>query len=103
MSDTTGNQGAPSAQDSINRRAWSRQRQLRAVALSVAAGIGVILLFWIGGRIFGPHAAPLAALLNAEQSYQQAIVSLTQARTNRYADTAALFQALGGSIAPLSH
>ena len=38
------------------------------------------------------------ALLNAEQSYQQAVVSLAQARTNRYADTAALFQALGGSI-----
>ena len=39
------------------------------------------------------------ALINAEQSYQQALISLTQARANRYADTAALFQALGGSIA----
>ncbi|MGC2029125.1 MAG: efflux transporter outer membrane subunit, partial [Steroidobacteraceae bacterium] len=38
------------------------------------------------------------ALLNAEQGYQQAMVSLAQARSNRYADTAALFQALGGSI-----
>ncbi len=38
------------------------------------------------------------ALINAEQSYQLAVVSLAQARTNRYADTAALFQALGGSI-----
>jgi outer membrane protein TolC len=36
------------------------------------------------------------ALLNAEQTYQQAAISLAQARTNRYADTAALFQALGG-------
>ena len=34
--------------------------------------------------------------INAEQTYQQAIVSLVQARANRYADTAALFQALGG-------
>ena len=40
------------------------------------------------------------ALLNAEQTYQQAVISLSQARANRYADTAALFQALGGSIAP---
>jgi NodT family efflux transporter outer membrane factor (OMF) lipoprotein len=40
------------------------------------------------------------ALLNAEQSYQQAMTSLSQARANRYADTAALFQALGGSITP---
>jgi NodT family efflux transporter outer membrane factor (OMF) lipoprotein len=39
------------------------------------------------------------ALVNAEQAYQQALISLTQARANRYADTAALFQALGGSIA----
>jgi len=38
----------------------------------------------------------LVAVLNAEQAYQQAAVSLVQARANRYADTAALFQALGG-------
>ena len=36
------------------------------------------------------------ALLNAEQSYRQAQLALIQARANRYADTAALFQALGG-------
>jgi NodT family efflux transporter outer membrane factor (OMF) lipoprotein len=36
------------------------------------------------------------ALLNAEQSYQQALINLVQAQSNRYADTAALFQALGG-------
>jgi len=35
-------------------------------------------------------------LLSAEQSYQQALLNLVQAETNRYADTAALFQALGG-------
>src|ERR1022692_3439738 len=36
------------------------------------------------------------ALLNAEQSYQQDRINLVQAQANRYADTAALFQALGG-------
>jgi NodT family efflux transporter outer membrane factor (OMF) lipoprotein len=36
------------------------------------------------------------ALLNAEQTYQQAMINLVQALANRYADTAALFQALGG-------
>jgi NodT family efflux transporter outer membrane factor (OMF) lipoprotein len=36
------------------------------------------------------------ALLSAEQTYQQALVNLVQAQSNRYADTAALFQALGG-------
>ena len=36
------------------------------------------------------------ALLSAEQTYQQAVINLVQAQTNRYADTVALFQALGG-------
>ncbi len=36
------------------------------------------------------------ALFSAEQTYQQALTSLVQARANRFADTAALFQALGG-------
>jgi len=35
-------------------------------------------------------------LLNTEQTYQQALLTVVQARANRYADTAALFQALGG-------
>jgi len=36
------------------------------------------------------------ALLNAEQAYRQAVIARVQAQANRYADTAALFQALGG-------
>lgn len=36
------------------------------------------------------------ALLSAEQAYQQARLNLIQAQASRYADTAALFQALGG-------
>jgi NodT family efflux transporter outer membrane factor (OMF) lipoprotein len=35
-------------------------------------------------------------LLNAEQTYQQTVINLIQAQASRYADTAALFQALGG-------
>jgi outer membrane protein TolC len=38
----------------------------------------------------------LQTLLNAQQAYQQALVTLAQAKTNTYGDTAALFQALGG-------
>jgi len=41
-------------------------------------------------------SANYLALLNAEQAYQQVVISLIQAKANRYADTAALFQALGG-------
>jgi NodT family efflux transporter outer membrane factor (OMF) lipoprotein len=35
-------------------------------------------------------------LLNAQQTYQQALISLAQTKAQRYADTVALFQALGG-------
>jgi len=38
----------------------------------------------------------LVAVLNAEQSYVQAELNLVQAQANRYADTAGLFQSLGG-------
>jgi NodT family efflux transporter outer membrane factor (OMF) lipoprotein len=36
------------------------------------------------------------AVLNAEQTYQQARLSLVQAEANRFTDTVALYQALGG-------
>jgi len=35
-------------------------------------------------------------LLSAQETYQQSLVALVQAQSNRYGDTAALFQALGG-------
>jgi NodT family efflux transporter outer membrane factor (OMF) lipoprotein len=40
--------------------------------------------------------ANFLALLTAEQAYQQAVINLVQAQANRFSDTAALFQALGG-------
>jgi NodT family efflux transporter outer membrane factor (OMF) lipoprotein len=40
--------------------------------------------------------ASYLSLLSAEQAYQQAQINLVQAQANRYADTAALFQSLGG-------
>ena len=36
------------------------------------------------------------SMLNAQQTYQQALLSLAQARAARFADTVALFQSLGG-------
>jgi outer membrane protein TolC len=41
-------------------------------------------------------AASYVQVLTSEQSYQTAAVALVKARAQRYADTAALFQALGG-------
>jgi NodT family efflux transporter outer membrane factor (OMF) lipoprotein len=50
----------------------------------------------IARRQFQLGAINYLLLLNAEQTYQQAHIALVQAQANRYADTAALFQALGG-------
>jgi NodT family efflux transporter outer membrane factor (OMF) lipoprotein len=47
-------------------------------------------------RQYGLGAISYLALLDAERTYQQSRISLVQARAARYADTAALFQALGG-------
>ena len=41
-------------------------------------------------------AASYLQVLSAEQTYQTAAVALVKAKAQRYADTAALFQALGG-------
>jgi NodT family efflux transporter outer membrane factor (OMF) lipoprotein len=40
--------------------------------------------------------AAYLAVLNADQAYEQARLSLVQAEADRFSDTAALFQALGG-------
>jgi NodT family efflux transporter outer membrane factor (OMF) lipoprotein len=45
---------------------------------------------WKGGY------ASYLSLLSAQQAYQQARINLIVAQANRFADTAALFQALGG-------
>jgi outer membrane protein TolC len=45
-------------------------------------------------RDLGPIS--MVAVLNAEQTYQQAELAFVQAEAYRYADTAGLFQALGG-------
>ena len=45
-------------------------------------------------------AVSYLALINAEQTYQQALITVIQSRATRFADTAALFQALGGSVPP---
>ncbi|HME39973.1 MAG TPA: efflux RND transporter periplasmic adaptor subunit [Steroidobacteraceae bacterium] len=59
MSEVPSNPGQPSkGQDSVDRRAWPRERQWRAVGIAAAAVVLVILAVWLSGRIFGPHEAP---------------------------------------------
>jgi NodT family efflux transporter outer membrane factor (OMF) lipoprotein len=52
--------------------------------------------FELARRQYQLGTLSLVALLNAEQTFQQAELALVQAQANRYADTAGLFQALGG-------
>jgi NodT family efflux transporter outer membrane factor (OMF) lipoprotein len=52
--------------------------------------------FELARRQYQIGTLSLVALINAEQTYQNAELALVQAQANRYADTAALFQALGG-------
>src|ERR1700688_1023513 len=51
----------PKGQDSIDRRAWSRDRQWRGTGIAAGVLGLVALAAWLGGRAFGPHEAPTAA------------------------------------------
>jgi len=64
-------------------------------AASGAADAAKVTLDLAQRQLQGGYTGYLA-LLNAEQAYQQARINLVQAQANRYSDTAALFQALGG-------
>ncbi len=64
-------------------------------AASAATDAAKVTLDLTSSQVRAGYAGYLA-LLSAEEAYQQALINLVQARANRYADTAALFQALGG-------
>jgi NodT family efflux transporter outer membrane factor (OMF) lipoprotein len=64
-------------------------------AASAAADAAKVTLDLAERQVQDGYSAYLA-LLGAEQAYQQGRINLVQAQANRYADTAALFQALGG-------
>jgi len=66
---------------------------LKAAAAAAAAAKATLDL---AQRQWQDGYAAYLTLLSAEQSYQQARINLAQAQASRYADTAALFQALGG-------
>jgi NodT family efflux transporter outer membrane factor (OMF) lipoprotein len=78
--------------DTLNALDQDAQALKAASAAKDAAGITLEL----ARKQFEVGYANQLALLNAEQTYQQAFLSLVQAQANRYSDTAALFLALGG-------
>jgi NodT family efflux transporter outer membrane factor (OMF) lipoprotein len=67
-----------------------------ALKANAAADAAAKATFELSRQQFALGTISQVALLNAEQNYRQAEVALVQARANRYADTAGLFQALGG-------
>jgi NodT family efflux transporter outer membrane factor (OMF) lipoprotein len=76
-------------------RALEHDAEAVALAERAAAKSGEALAITRRQQELG--AAGYLALITAEQSYSQALVSLAVARTARFADTVALFQALGGA------
>jgi NodT family efflux transporter outer membrane factor (OMF) lipoprotein len=78
--------------DTLNALEQDADGLKTAVAAAAAAKITLDLT----RRQLETGYASNVALLNAKQAYQQTVINLVQAQANRYADTAALFQALGG-------
>src|SRR5271170_3181760 len=52
--------GSRMNQESIDRRAWSRERQWRVAGIAGAVVVIAVLGLWLGGRIFGNHESPAA-------------------------------------------
>lgn len=67
-----------------------------ALKATAAAKDAAAVTLELAKKQFQSGYASYLDLLNAQQTYQQAVINLVQAQAGRYADTAALFQALGG-------
>lgn len=72
------------------------QQDADALRYAAAAKEAANVTLELARKQFQSGYANYLALLNAEQVYQQAVIALVQAQANRHADTAVLFQALGG-------
>ena len=72
------------------------QQDADALQAAAAARNAASVTLELARKQYQSGYASYLALLSAEQAYQQAVINLVQAQANRYADTAALFQALGG-------
>jgi NodT family efflux transporter outer membrane factor (OMF) lipoprotein len=72
------------------------EQDAEALKAAVAAADAAKVTLDLAQRQWKDGYAGYLALLSAEQAYQQSRINLVQAQANRYSDTAALFQALGG-------
>jgi outer membrane protein TolC len=72
------------------------QADARALKATVKAGVAPLKNLDIVRKQAQLGQVNSLAILNAQQTYLAALLARVQASANRYADTAALFQALGG-------
>jgi NodT family efflux transporter outer membrane factor (OMF) lipoprotein len=72
------------------------QSDADAMVAAAAAERAAFASLDLARRQYQLGAIDYLTLLNAQRTWQQARINLVQAEANRYADTAALFQALGG-------
>ena len=72
------------------------QQDAAALKAAAAAKDAAAVTLDLSKKQYQSGYANYLALLSAEQAYQQAVINLVQAQANRYADSAALLQALGG-------
>ena len=72
------------------------QHDAEGLQAAASAAQAAKLTLELSQRQYKDGYAGYLSLLGAEQGYQQARIALVQAQASRYADTAALFQALGG-------
>jgi NodT family efflux transporter outer membrane factor (OMF) lipoprotein len=72
------------------------QQDADGLKAAAAAKDAAVVTLDLAKKQFQAGYVNYLGLLSAEQAYQQAVINIAQAEGNRYADTAALFQALGG-------
>lgn len=72
------------------------EQDAQGLKAAAAASDAAKVTLDLSQRQYKDGYASYLSLLSAEQTFQQARINLALAQANRYADTAALFQALGG-------
>lgn len=75
---------------------YALQQDANALKTAVDAANAAKVTFDLTQQQLQSGYADYLSLIQAETAYQQAVLNLVQAQASRYADTAALFQALGG-------
>ncbi len=80
----------------VSNALYALQADAEALAAQTAAASSAAESLKLVRVQFQSGAASHLQVLTAEQGYQTAAIALVKARAQRYADTAALFQALGG-------